>query len=40
MKTLLSAEQLSSLSLDSKLRPENLSLADFVLIADSISSQG
>ncbi len=39
MKTLISAEQLDSLSLDASLRPENLSLADYVMIADSLTAQ-
>ena len=39
MKTLLGDELLNSLAVDASLRPENLSLADFVLIADALSSQ-
>lgn len=39
MKPLLGDELLNSLAVDASLRPENLSLADFVLIADALSSQ-
>jgi len=37
LKTLLSAEQLAGLDLDLNLRPENLSLGDYVAISDTIS---
>lgn len=38
--TLVSAEQLQSLGINDGLRPENLSLADFVAIADFVADQG
>jgi len=38
LKTLISEEDLNSLQLDLQLRPENLSLSDYVSISDAISS--
>jgi 16S rRNA (adenine1518-N6/adenine1519-N6)-dimethyltransferase len=38
LRGLISAEQLSSISIDSNARPENLSLADYVTISNLISS--
>jgi len=37
LKTLISASELSELPIDMKLRPENLKLADYVMISDAIS---
>jgi len=39
LRSLISEQQLDELDLDIKLRPENLSLADYVKISDSISDQ-
>lgn len=39
LKTLISEEVLNSLHLDVSLRPENLTLADYVLISDAVSDQ-
>ena len=36
-KKLISAEQLTSLGIDPGLRPENLSLADFVMLANFVT---
>ncbi len=38
LKTLITDESLSDLAINTKLRPENLSLADYVKISDAISS--
>ena len=38
LKTLISAEQLGELAIDMKLRPENLSLGDYVAISDAVSA--
>lgn len=38
LKTLISDETLASLAIDSTLRPENFSLADYVKISDAISA--
>lgn len=38
LKTLISAEDLGELAIDMKLRPENLSLSDYVRISDAVSS--
>ncbi|GJM13819.1 MAG: ribosomal RNA small subunit methyltransferase A [Pseudohongiella sp.] len=37
LKTLISADDLEGLAIDMKLRPENLSLADYVKISDAIN---
>jgi len=37
LKTLISESELNALAVDTSLRPENLSLADYALISDSIS---
>lgn len=39
LKAIISEEVLNTLPLDVSLRPENLSLADYVLISDAISTQ-
>lgn len=39
LKTLISSTELADLSIDMTLRPENLSLADYVKISDAISRQ-
>jgi 16S rRNA (adenine1518-N6/adenine1519-N6)-dimethyltransferase len=39
LRTIISEDALTSLGIDSKLRPENLSLADFVAISNSVSNQ-
>ncbi len=39
LKAIISEEQLKELALDSSLRPENLSLKDYVLISDAISGE-
>ena len=39
LKTIISEETLSKLPLDSSLRPENLSLQDYVIISDAISNE-
>jgi len=38
LKTLISEDALSDLTINMKLRPENLSLTDYVKISDAISS--
>jgi len=40
LKAIISEEVLNALPLDASLRPENLSLADYVLISDALSAQG
>ena len=39
LKTIISKETLNKLPLDSSLRPENLSLQDYVIISDAISNE-
>jgi 16S rRNA (adenine1518-N6/adenine1519-N6)-dimethyltransferase len=39
LRTIISEDALTSLGIDSRLRPENLSLADFVAISNSVSNQ-
>ncbi len=38
LKTLISDDMLGNLAIDTKLRPENLNLADYVMISDAISA--
>ncbi|MEN9465506.1 MAG: rRNA methyltransferase [Pseudomonadota bacterium] len=40
LKNLMNAEQITALGLDTNLRPENLSLADYVRIADALVAEG